>query len=121
MLDNPEIFICVSTYQLGEIFDLFREYKIEEDIENKIYKDFFTDKFIIKDLALNHFKEAYQLTKKSGIHIYDYFVILPVKDIVEKIYSADEHLQHKDFTLICEVTNPLKPWGFQEGRRPLKQ
>jgi len=120
MLDDSNISICLSAYQLGEIFDLFRKYKIDRVVESKIYQDFFTEKFIIRNLCLNHFKEAYKLSKRSLIHIYDYFVVLPIEDIVDKIYSADDHFQHKDFTSICKVTNPLFPWILREGREPEK-
>ena len=54
MLDS-NISICLSAYQLGEIFDLFRKYKIDKAVESKIYQDFFTEKFIIRNLCLNHF------------------------------------------------------------------
>lgn len=118
-LKDEEIVICMSVYQIGEIMELLRRAKIKN--KEEIYNSFFIEKFIIKELKIKDVKEAYKLSSKSNIHIYDYFVVLPVKDIINKIYSADDHLQHKDFTSICEVINPLEPWILREGRKPEKK
>ena len=120
-LEGEDIVICISTYQMGEILELFRKYKLDPLESKETLDSFFTEKFIIGELTSSVVKEAYELSNKSDIHIYDYLVVLPVKDIVDKIYSADEHLKHEDFTSICEVINPLKPWILIEGRKPQRK
>ena len=54
------------------------------------------------------------------IDIYDYLVVLPFKEEVEEIYSADKHFQHSYFTSIANVINPLKDWITIEGKKPQK-
>jgi hypothetical protein len=65
-------------------------------------------------------KEAYMLSTRSNIHIYDYLVVLPFKGEVEEIYSSDQHFQHPDFTSVAKVVNPLEEWITIEGKRPQK-
>ncbi len=120
-LQNKNTTICISTYQIGEIMELFRRYGLNKTRREEIFTEFFTKKFITRDITLKIIKEAFDLSDNSSIHIYDYLVALPAKNIVEKIYSADDHFQHKDFTSICKVTNPLSPWILREGRQPEKK
>ena len=65
--------------------------------------------------------DAFQKSLVSSIHIYDYLVVFPLKGRVDKIYSADEHLFHSDFTSVAEVENPLEDWILVEGRKPEKR
>lgn len=65
-------------------------------------------------------KEAYLLSIRSNIHIYDYLVVLPFRGEVEEIYSSDKHFQHSSFTSIANVINPLKGWITIEGKKPQK-
>jgi len=86
-----------------------------------ISENFGLAKFKIMPLLNNHVVEAFQKSSISNIHIYDYLVVIPVKEIVSKIYSADDHFQHEDFKAISEVINPLSPWILREGRGPIIQ
>ena len=78
----------------------------------------------LKDIFSQHTTQigmsSYQIIV-SNIHIYDYLVAFPLKGLVSKIYSADDHFQHKDFKAIAEVINPLSPWILREGKRPTIQ
>ncbi len=47
-------------------------------------------------------------------------VALPLKGIVDRIYSADDHFSHGDFKEIAEIINPLGDWILREGRKPQK-
>jgi hypothetical protein len=76
--------------------------------------------FFIKELTAKDIAFSYKKSKVSNIHIYDYFVAIPLKGIVTKIYSADDHFQHKDFKEIAEIINPIAPWILREGKRPEK-
>jgi hypothetical protein len=76
--------------------------------------------FTKKPIYYETVKEAYMLSIRSNIHIYDYLVVLPFKGEVEEIYSSDQHFQNPDFTYIATVINPLENWVTVEGRRPQK-
>jgi len=60
-------------------------------------------------------------SSKSNIHVYDYLVGYPLRGIIDKIYTADEHFQHSDFQKICQISNPLTPWFITEGKQLEKQ
>lgn len=120
-LSNIDVKLILSSYQVGEILEVLRKALVEKDKIIRLADRFKTEKFEIVDVSFKIVSDCHTKSIKSDIHIYDYFVVLPVKDIVEKIYSADDHFQHKDFTSICEVINPLKPWILREGKKPIKQ
>lgn len=117
---DPEIRIGITTYHAAEILDLWRKARVPEADRRKLFSAFFSEKFIrtgIDDAAL---QTCGAMSLASGIHIYDYLVALPLKGLVDRIYSADDHFQHPHFTSIAPVENPVAPWVLREGRRPAK-
>ena len=122
ILSDPEIKIGMSSYQVGEILEVLRKVGASKNIrKNFALATQSKDKFLIRSLSYNVVLSAFQKSLESNIHIYDYLVILPVKDLIDGIYSADDHLLHKDFTSIAKVENPLDNWILVEGRRPQKR
>jgi len=111
--------VAISAYQVAEIIDILRREKVKVEIIEEILEDFFQqDKFIIKDITPSIVRLCAKFSLFSNIHIYDYLVAIPLKGIVTKIYSADDHFQHKDFKEIAGVMNPISPWILREGRKP---
>jgi len=120
ILTNPSIKIALSSYQCAEIIELLRRTGQTKQILDELIEDFKKDKFKITDLKFDDFLIAAGKSLLSNIHIYDYLVAIPLRDIIEEIFSADDHFQHKDFKEIARVTNPLAPWVLREGRIPFK-
>ena len=118
LLDNT-IIIGISHYQIAEILDLLRKRNLQKELRSKIFESFKKEKFHIAIVNMSHIEVSFNKSLSSGIHIYDYLVALPLKNIVTEIYSADDHFQHPDFTEIAPVTNPLHPWILREGRIPV--
>ncbi|MBU1261766.1 PIN domain-containing protein [bacterium] len=118
ILKDPEITICLSSYQLGEILEVLRRMSTSQEIRDHLLQDFLSEGFFIKGLTVENVTLSYKKSRISNIHIYDYLVAIPLKGIITKIYSADDHFQHKDFQEIAEVINPISPWILREGRRP---
>lgn len=118
-LSDPEIVIAITSYQMVEILDLLRKTGVNPDVRKEIFAGFKTDKFKIKVIGLYDIESCLFKSLVSNIHIYDYLVALPFKGVVERIYSADSHFQHQDFTEIAEVINPLSPWILTEGKKPI--
>lgn len=111
--------VAISTYQIAEISELLRRENVKREIIEKVLEDIFQkEKFVIKDITPPIIKLCVELSISSNIHIYDYLVALPLKGIITKMYSADDHFQHKDFKEIAEVINPISPWILREGRIP---
>lgn len=121
MLINPDITLAITTFQISEILDLLRKGGVNKTIRLELFESIKSRKFIIKEITLANVESCFKKSLDSGIHIYDYLVVLPLKGLVTKIYSADIHLQHQDFKEIAKAENPLHPWILVEGRKPVKQ
>ena len=118
---NPEITVAITTHQISEILDLLRKGGVSRLVMLELFEAIKSKKFIIKELTAADIESSFKKSLDSGIHIYDYLVTLPLKGLVEKIYSADAHLQHKDFKDIAKVENPVFPWILKEGKKPVQQ
>ena len=121
ILSDESTRIAASSYQIAEILEVLRKSGMEKEPRAGILHDFEKAKFYVKDLSLADAVLALTDSARSNIHVYDYLVAYPLKDIVGRIYSADTHFTHEDFTSICEVINPLAPWFSTEGKRPEKR
>lgn len=119
-LENENININISNYQVAEILEVLRRGNLKTEERDELLADFLSEGFVIVELKNKDVIEAYQKSKISNIHIYDYLVAYPLKGKIKKIYSADDHFQHKDFKDIAPVENPLHPWILKEGRKPEK-
>lgn len=119
ILTEASIKLALSSYQCAEIVELLRRAGQSRQTIRELIEDFKKEKFTIVNLDFADFLLASDKSIASGIHIYDYLVALPLKNIVTEIYSADDHFQHQDFKEIAAVTNPLHPWILREGRIPV--
>lgn len=112
--------IAVSQYQVIEILDVLRKTRVGEGIRDGLYRLFHTPKCRIVACTDDLVGEAFRLSKQSGIHIYDYMVALPLRGLVQVIYTADSHFENEHFQQIARVVNPLS-WVMCEGQRPRKR
>ena len=112
--------IAISSYQIAEISEVLRKSGMERESRLCILQDFEKAKFYVRDLSFADTVRAATDSTKSNIHVYDYLVAYPLRDILGRIYSSDTHFSHEDFSSICEVVNPLAPWFSTEGKRPEK-
>lgn len=119
-LSNSSVKIVISSYQSAEILEVLRKSGIETDKIKRLAEKFKTRKFDVIDISFADVLKAHSKSIVSNIHIYDYLAGYLLKGKVDKMYSADDHFLHDDFTGICEVINPLDPWILREGRAPKK-
>ncbi len=120
LLSNKDIRVAISAYQVAEIIEVLRRSGVDQETREGIIKDFGTGKFFIKSLEFDVVKEALRDAAESNIHIYDYLVAYPVKGVVDKIYSADDHFKHEHFSF-AELVNPVEPWVLREGVKPFRE
>ncbi len=122
-ISDENTVIYLSNYQIAEMLEMLRKGQVDIEKRNNLLEDYKSKpkKFRIINFGIKIIQECYEGSKKSNIHIYDYLIAYPLKRKINKIYSADDHFQHKNFTSICEVINPLQPWILREGRKPIKQ
>ena len=57
-----------------------------------------------------HVDQALTLSAESGIHVWDYLVVLPWRGRVDRILTMDPHYRHAHFGAIARVENPLGLW-----------
>ena len=119
LLTDETFGLALTTYQICEILDLFRKSGMRTEERKEFMGDFFSGDFYVKEITIPEVRTCLCKSIDSGIHVYDYLVALPLKGTVVTFYSADDHFQHKDFTEIAVVENPLDPWILREGRRPM--
>jgi predicted nucleic acid-binding protein len=119
VLKKEDIEILMSAYQIAEVLEVFRRVGASHEAKES-FIDMVNEEFIKRVISYETVMEAYMLSVRSNIHIYDYLVVLPFKEEVEEMYSADKHFQHSDFTSIANVINPLTGWITIEGKKPQK-
>lgn len=120
VLTDPGTVIAVTSYQIAEILDLLRKAGCPESDRLTLAQRLRTPKFLVREVSALAVFDSFALSCRSGLHIYDYLVALPLKGVVERIYSADDHFQHPHFTSIAPVENPVAPWVLREGRKPTR-
>ncbi len=120
-LKEKGIKIFLTSYQVSEILDMLRKGNVSKEIRIHLMELMETPLFSIIDLHFSIVKVSFQKSLNSNIHIYDYLVALPLKGTIGRIYSADDHFQHKDFLAVAPVENPLEPWILREGRKPFEK
>lgn len=119
MIDQ-NVRIALSSYQVSEVLEVLRRSKVNVAMRFNILEDFKKGKFFVKDLSFPVVESAVKDSAESNIHVYDYLVVYPLRGVINRIYSADEHFMHQHFRQIAEVVNPLSPWIVTEGRKPEK-
>lgn len=65
---------------------------------------------IYRPVSQATFLRAMELSASSGIHVWDYLVVLPFEDLLDRIYTMDPHFQHPSFQSLCPIENPIGIW-----------
>ncbi|OYT48565.1 MAG: hypothetical protein B6U85_02045 [Desulfurococcales archaeon ex4484_42] len=106
--------IYITTHQLAEIFHALAFRGIRMDgkqalsIVEKIMK---SSRTVLVEVKKRHYREALRLSTLSGIHVWDYLCIVPLKGLIDVAYTNDKHFLHPTIrTLIPKVENPVGKW-----------
>ncbi len=106
--------VYITTHQLAEMYHAlaFRGVKMDSreafNIIDKIMK---SSKTVIVEVKKKHYREALRLSSISGIHIWDYLCILPLKDSIDIAYTNDKHFLHPTIkNLVPKIENPVGKW-----------
>jgi predicted nucleic acid-binding protein len=106
--------ISMTNHQLCEIFHAlaFRGKKAPPSMASRYCNQLLSSKFMHwYQIFDRHVEKAVELSTNSGIHIWDYICVLPLKNDVEILYSCDVHFKHKSFkSLGPKIENPLNIW-----------
>lgn len=106
--------IYTTTHQLAEIYHVlaFRGIKMNtKDALNIIESISRSSRVVLVEVKRKHYIEALRISSMSGIHVWDYLCLLPLKDLVEVAYTNDKHFLHPTLrNLVRIVENPLGKW-----------
>jgi predicted nucleic acid-binding protein len=106
--------IYITTHQLAEIFHAlaFRGVRMDSrqalDLVEKIAR---SSRTVVVEVRRRHYREALRMSSLSGIHVWDYLCILPIKDLIEAAYTNDKHFLHPTIkSLLPKIENPIGRW-----------
>ncbi len=106
--------VYMTTHQLAEIYHAlaFRGIRMNRDIALEVVEELRkSTKTVIIDVRKKHYREALRLSMESGIHVWDYLCILPLKEYLDIAYTNDKHFLHPALNnLVPRVENPLNKW-----------
>jgi len=109
LLGDTSRAIILSDYQVCEILEVMRKTGFSVEIRDALYELFWSGSCQVAPCSIQISQEASKLSMESGIHVYDYLVALPLRGLVEVIYTADEHFDHSHFQEIARIENPNQP------------
>jgi len=58
----------------------------------------------------SHVDEALSLSAESGVHVWDYLVVLPWRGRIDRVITMDPHYRHAHFGTLARIENPLGLW-----------
>jgi len=106
--------VYVTTHQLAEIFHAlaFRGVRMDRgqalSIVEKIAR---SSRTVVVEVRRRHYREALRLSASTGIHLWDYLCVVPLKGLVEVAYTNDKHFLHPTMkALIPKIENPVGEW-----------
>jgi predicted nucleic acid-binding protein len=108
--------IAMTTYQLAEVAEVLRKVGADRQTRERV-TDLLVARCRCVPVNLDAAEDSLALSLQSSIHVWDYLVVVPLRGLVDTIYSADTHSQHDHFRSIARVVNPLD-WEMEEGQRP---
>ena len=106
--------IYITTHQLAEIFHVlaYRGSRVNTirayDILESIIKSMRT---VIVEISRKHYREAMRLSSLSGIHVWDFLCVLPIRKNIDIAYTNDKHFLHPTLkNLLPRIENPVEIW-----------
>ncbi len=108
--------ILMSSQLVAEIYHVTtsRGIKIpKEDVQTTLNNLLRSNHVNYKEITTEVISEAIKLSIESGIHIWDFLVILPFRGKIDKIYTMDPHFRDCKDLRLAPVENPLGIWKVE--------
>ncbi len=106
--------LYVTTHQLAEIYHAlaFRGIRMNKRLALEIIKKLMrSSKTVVVEVKRKHYRESLRLSSLSGIHVWDYLCIIPLKGIIDIAYTNDKHFLHPTIKkLVPKIENPIGKW-----------
>ncbi|MHA1721957.1 MAG: hypothetical protein ACTSXW_02670 [Candidatus Baldrarchaeia archaeon] len=96
---------CRNFHVLG-----FRGFKLPMDfVVEYVNVLLFSERIIKVPVTSSHVQEALKLSRESGIHIWDFLCIVPIREYLDRIYTVDKYFLHETFQKLgIKIENPLE-------------
>lgn len=105
--------ILISGQLVVELYHVLtmRGRKIPKDHAVALINDLLEEKNVeYRDIQKDMITKAMELSAETGIHIWDFLVVLPFGNEIDTIYTTDPHFNNKRFTEYATIENPLGIW-----------
>jgi predicted nucleic acid-binding protein len=66
-----------------------------------------------RTLSRRQLQLALDLSAESGVHLWDYLVVLPWQGQIDRLLTMDPHYRHPHFREVGPVENPLGLWRHE--------
>ncbi|MHA1437412.1 MAG: type II toxin-antitoxin system VapC family toxin [Promethearchaeota archaeon] len=106
--------ILITNHQLAEIYHVlgFRGLKLPLEAVLQYCTQLISSKFVRRySISSEHLIESIKLSRQSGIHVWDYLCVIPLRGDADVLYSCDVHFKDPTFqSLGPKIINPLNKW-----------
>jgi len=105
--------ILISSQLATEVFHVLvnRGVKIPPAHANKYLNALINHKNVeFKTTSKETILRAFELSASSRIHIWDYLVVLPFENNINRIITMDPHFNHPSLSSIAKIENPINIW-----------
>ena len=106
--------IYITAHQLAEIYHAlaFRGVKMSiEEAHGIVEKLARSSKTVIVEVKRKHYREALRHSSLTGIHVWDYLCVIPLRNLVDIAYTNDKHFLHPSLSsMIPRIENPVGEW-----------
>ncbi|MBI3601135.1 MAG: hypothetical protein HY097_10925 [Nitrospinae bacterium] len=105
--------ILISSQLASEVFHVLvnRGVKIPPEHARKYLTALLNHKNVeCRSASKENISKAIELSTSSGIHIWDYLVVLPFKNGIDRIITMDPHFNHPTLSSIARIENPINVW-----------
>lgn len=111
--------ILLSSQLIAEIYHVlrFRGKKVDKEKALELTLDILDDEKVdFRNVEEEHIREALRLSTITGIHIWDFLVVLPFRGEIDTIYAMDPHFRDCKNLQLAPIENSLGIWKV-EGER----
>ncbi|MEW6686816.1 MAG: hypothetical protein AB1393_11520 [Candidatus Edwardsbacteria bacterium] len=108
--------LLVSSQLGAEIYHVLtmRGKRLPKEKAKELMEDLLSQNFVsYREITKRILQKAIKLSTATGIHIWDFLVVVPFEGEAQKIYTMDPHFLNKEFSRLAEVENPIGVWKVE--------
>jgi predicted nucleic acid-binding protein len=109
--------LLLSSHLVAEIFDALtqRGNQIPSDQASRFIHDLLDRRgTVFRPVSQEILNRCMALSSRSGIPLWDYLVVFPFEDGIDRIFTIDPHFQDPTLQNLAPVENPLGIWKTEQ-------